>query len=95
MFEQFSPQDIPPLIVASGTCLTGLWSVWNARGSIVAFGFPPRVADTPATHPVMVCCQVRTTILGMIIFAFYSRRKFDEIDTVMAIMGTYAGIMDS
>ncbi|RYP52993.1 hypothetical protein DL769_010587 [Monosporascus sp. CRB-8-3] len=95
MFEQFRPQDIPALIVASGTCYTGLWPLWNARSSMLTFGFPTRIAEAPAAHPVMVTCQVRTTILGMIIFAFYSQSKRDEIDTVLAIMGTYAGLVDS
>ncbi|KAI0007221.1 hypothetical protein F4779DRAFT_593134 [Xylariaceae sp. FL0662B] len=62
---------------------------------MLMFGFPARLAETPATHPVMVCCQVRTTILGMVIFTFYLRNKFVEIDTVMAIMGTFAGLVDS
>ena len=95
MFEQFSPRDIPPLIVATGTCYTGLWPLWNPKASMLTFGFPARLAETPATYPVMVCCQIRTTILGMILFAFYSRQKFDEIDTIMKIMGLYAGAMDS
>ena len=95
MFAQFSPRDIPPLIVASGTCFTGLWPLWNPKSSMLTFGFPTHLAETPATHPVMVCCQVLTTILGMVIFAFYSQRKLAEIDTVMAIMGIYAGLVDS
>jgi hypothetical protein len=95
MFERFNPRDIPPLIVAFGTCYTGLRALWNAPSTMLTFGFSPRVVAIPETHPVMVCCQVRTTILGMVIFAFYFQEKFHEIDTVMAIMGTYAGLVDS
>lgn len=62
---------------------------------MLEFGFPARIADTPAAAPVMVIGQARTTCIGLLVFLFYSRNQLDVIDQVMAVTGAYAGLVDS
>ncbi|KAK3368531.1 hypothetical protein B0H63DRAFT_488640 [Podospora didyma] len=94
-FEHFSPRHIPAIILASTTTLGGFWPMLNAHSAILAFGFPPRIAETPAAHPVMIAGQSRSTILGVLIFTLYFRRRYAEIDTLMAIMGFWGGLVDT
>ncbi|KAI3390485.1 hypothetical protein diail_9513 [Diaporthe ilicicola] len=62
---------------------------------MLEFGFPARIADAPAAAPVMVVGQARTTAIGLLVFLFYFRSQWNLIDTVMAVTGAYAGLVDS
>lgn len=73
----------------------GMWPIFDARGAILEFGFPARIADTPAAAPVMVIGSARTTCIGLLVFLFYSRNQLDLVDQVMAVIGAYAGLVDS
>ena len=42
----------------------------------------------------MVIGQARTACIGLLVFLFYSRNQLDLIDLVMAVTGTYAGLVD-
>lgn len=81
--------------VASSLTFGGLWPIFDAQGSMLEFGFPPSIASAPAAAPVMVIAQVRSTVIGVLLFLFYARSQFDLVDTVMAVMGTWAGLVDS
>ncbi|KAM7189341.1 hypothetical protein V8F33_010120 [Rhypophila sp. PSN 637] len=91
----FSLRHIPALFQASTTTFGGIWPLFNARGAILEFGFPERVAGEPATHPIMAIGMARTTVLGLLLFLFYFRGQYREVDTLMAVMGFYVGIVDS
>ncbi|KAK3377253.1 hypothetical protein B0T24DRAFT_620785 [Lasiosphaeria ovina] len=93
--SHFSPRHIPALILASTTTLGGFWPMLNAHSAMLAFGFPPHLAEAPAAHPVMLQGQSRSTILGALIFTLYFRRRYAEIDTLMAIMGFWGGAVDA
>ncbi|KAK4220738.1 hypothetical protein QBC38DRAFT_167194 [Podospora fimiseda] len=95
MIYPFSLRHIPAFIVATSSTFGGLWPIFDAEGAMLEFGFPPHVARTPETRPVMLNGQARTTILGMLAYTFYFRGKFAEVDTLMALYGFYAGLMDS
>lgn len=73
----------------------GMWPIFNAKGSLLEFGFPARIADTPEAAPVMVIGCARTTCIGLLVFLFYSRNQLDLVDQVMAVTGAYAGLVDS
>lgn len=73
----------------------GMWPMFNARASIREFGFPARIADAPAAAPVAVVGNARTTCIGLLVFLFYSRNQLDLVDQVMAVVGAYAGLVDS
>lgn len=59
------------------------------------FGFAARIANAPAAGPVMIIGQARGTIIGLLVFLFYSRNQLELVDTVMAVTGLYAGLVDS
>lgn len=80
--------------VASTMTFGGLWPIFNARGAMREFGFPARTAGAPAAAPVMVTGAARTTCIGLLVFLFYSRSQFDLVDQVMAVTGTWAGLVD-
>lgn len=69
--------------------------MFDAKGSMEEFGFPSSIASAPAAAPVMVIGQVRGTIIGLLVFLFYSRGQLELVDTVMAVTGAYAGLVDS
>lgn len=69
--------------------------MFNAEGAILEFGSPAHIAKAPAAGPVMVIGQARTTVIGILVFLFYSRNQLELVDTVMAVTGAYAGLVDS
>lgn len=73
----------------------GMWPMFNARSSMLEFGFPARIADAPAAAPVAVIGHARTTCIGLLVYLFYSRNQLDLVDQVMAVVGAYAGLVDS
>lgn len=73
----------------------GMWPLYNAQAAILEFGLPAHVASAPAAAPVMVIGQVRTTVIGLLVFLFYSRDQLEVVDTIMAVTGAYAGVVDA
>ncbi|GAB1318483.1 hypothetical protein MFIFM68171_08693 [Madurella fahalii] len=94
MIWNFNPRHILPLFVATTTTIGGILPLFNPRGAMVEFGFPAHVAETRAAHAVMVAGQTRTTVLGLLYFIFYFQGKYAELDTVLAVFGGYAGLLD-
>lgn len=72
----------------------GIWPLFNTRDAMLEFGFPAHVAEAPAAAPVMAIGQARTTVIGLLAFIFYSRDQLDAVDTLMAVTGAYAGLVD-
>ncbi|KAK3689723.1 hypothetical protein B0T22DRAFT_462099 [Podospora appendiculata] len=95
MSQAFSLRHVPALTIASTTTFGGLWPMFDAKGAMLELGFPLHIANTPATYPVMIQGQTRTTILGLLLFIFYYRGKFAEVDTILAVLGAYGGVVDS
>ncbi|ROW10659.1 hypothetical protein VPNG_05110 [Cytospora leucostoma] len=97
MFEQFSLRHIPAVIDSTASTMTlgGIWPMLNPSGAMREFGFPSRIANAPAAAPVMVTGQVRTTAIGLLVSIFYCQGRLDVVDTVMAVTGAYAGLVDS
>ncbi|KAI0869679.1 hypothetical protein GGS24DRAFT_493561 [Hypoxylon argillaceum] len=95
MFEHFHRCHIPAIIVATTMMFGGMWPAFDPRGSMLEFGFPSRIANSPEAGPVMVIGQARGTVVGLLMFIFYYRRQFYLLDTFMAVTGAYTGIMDS
>lgn len=95
MFEHFEPRHIPALFAATVMTFGGMWSFLDARGAMLEFGLPERIASTPAAAAVMHINNARTTVFGMCMYAFYFRRDLAACDTILAILGAYAGLVDS
>jgi hypothetical protein len=62
---------------------------------MLEFGLPDRIANTPAAAAVMHINNARTTVIGMCLYALYLRRQLAACDTILAILGAYAGLVDS
>ncbi|KAH8896715.1 hypothetical protein GQ53DRAFT_743328 [Thozetella sp. PMI_491] len=73
----------------------GMWPLFDPRGAMLEFGFPARIAEAPAAGPVFAVGNVRTTVLGTLMLTYYFRGKMDVVDTILAVTGGYAGLVDS
>lgn len=62
---------------------------------MLEFGLPERIASTPQAAAVMQINNARTTTVGMCMYALYFTRQVTACDTVLAILGAYAGLVDS
>lgn len=43
----------------------------------------------------MVIGQARGTVIGLLVFLFYSRNRLDLVDEVTAVTAAYCGLVDS
>ncbi|RYP18974.1 hypothetical protein DL765_003652 [Monosporascus sp. GIB2] len=75
MFEHFELRHIPALFTATVMTFGGMWSYFDARGAMLEFGLPDRIANTPAAAAVMHINNARTTVLGMCMYTLYFRRE--------------------
>lgn len=95
MFEHFEYRHIPAILAGSAMAFGGLWPLVDARGAMLEFGMPARIANAPAAAPVMIIGNVRTSLLGALMLTFYMRREFGVVDTMLGFTGAYAGLIDS
>jgi len=90
-----SLRHTPALLVILTTTFGALWPMFDAKAAMLEFGFPLHLAESPLTAPIMVHAESRTMILGLITALFYIRRQYAEVDTILAIWGAYAGLVDT
>ena len=83
----FSLRHIPALVVIFTTAFGGFWPMFDAKASMLEFGFPLYLAESSLTAPIMVHAESRTTILGALTALFYLRRQYAQVDTILAIWG--------
>ncbi|KAI4592936.1 hypothetical protein KJ359_010188 [Pestalotiopsis sp. 9143b] len=95
MFNQVQFRHVPALVVATTMTFGGLWSFFDARAAMLEFGLPDRIASTPGAASVMLINNARTTAFGLCMFTFYYRGQMEVCDTILAILGAYAGLVDS
>ncbi|KAI1084822.1 hypothetical protein F5B20DRAFT_222471 [Whalleya microplaca] len=95
MFEHSELRHIPALFTATVMTFGGMWSYFDARGAMLEFGLPDRIASTLAAAAVMKINNARTTAFGMCMYTLYFRRELVVCDTILAILGLYAGLVDS
>ncbi|KAK4196042.1 hypothetical protein QBC40DRAFT_352086 [Triangularia verruculosa] len=91
----FSLTHLPALVLITANLLGGIWPIFDAPAAMLEFGFGPKIAHAPEAMPVMINGQARTTVLGAITLVFYLRGKYEEVDTLMAVYGIWAGLVDS
>lgn len=95
MFAHFQPRHIPALYVGFAMTFGGLWPFFNASSSLSAFGFPPHISGSSTAWPVVEAYGTRTSLIGILVYTFYFQQKYVEVDTVVALVGFYAGILDA
>ncbi|KAK6855175.1 hypothetical protein PG995_008707 [Apiospora arundinis] len=95
MFDDFEWRHIPALFTATVMTFGGMWSYLDPRAAMLEFGFPDRIASAPAAAAIMHINNARTTVLGMCMYTLYVGRQRAACDTILAILGAYAGLVDS
>jgi len=97
MFENFRLRHIPALYSATAMFLGGLWPLFGKdgpRATMIEYGLPPHIAEAPEAWPVMIGMSGRTTVIGALMYVFYYQRRYDVLDTIMAVMGFYLAMLD-
>ncbi|KAI1128318.1 hypothetical protein F5Y10DRAFT_240718 [Nemania abortiva] len=94
MFEGLQLRHVPTLLFASLAAAGVLWPALDPRRALLEFGFPTRIANSPEAAPVMLVAQIRTTSIGIVMYALYLQGKMDALDTILAVYGVLAGIVD-
>jgi hypothetical protein len=92
MSTRFGLRHIPPLFAAVATTFGGVIPFFNAEYAIFEFGLPRRRAVSKPAQAVMAVAMARITAIGIEIFTFYFRGKFEVVDAVMAIL-RYVGFV--
>lgn len=95
MFEHFEMRHVPTLFAATMMTFGGMWTYFDPRSAMLEFGLPDRIAATPAAAAVMHINNARTTVIGMSLYTLYFRHQLAACDTILAILGAYAGLVDS
>ncbi|ROW15218.1 hypothetical protein VPNG_03077 [Cytospora leucostoma] len=92
--RHFELRHLPGLVIASPETFGGFWPLFDAESAITAFGLPQSVAQSVPAQTTMFIAASRISTIGMIIFALYGQGNFAAVDTVLAVMGLYVGVMD-
>lgn len=95
MTRPFTYTHIPSLFVATALTFGGMLPLFNPTSAIREMGFPPRIHDSPAAHTIMALGMGRTTVIGIALWTFYLQSKYEEVDTLLAILGGYLGAIDA
>lgn len=95
MLKNFTFRHLPALFVASTSTISSLWAILNPQSALHGFGFPSAIARSSAAGPIIVVGQARLTVIGLTIFTFYARGEYGTVDTILSILGVYAGLVDS
>lgn len=93
-FDNFQLRHLPGPFIASSETFGGFWPLFNAERAILAFGLPEPIAESAPAQATMFIASSRISTIGLTIFALYGQGNLAAIDTVLAVMGLYVGVMD-
>ncbi|KAH8908969.1 hypothetical protein BR93DRAFT_520052 [Coniochaeta sp. PMI_546] len=91
----FNAYHIPALLVCFTSMLGSPWSLLSPSTSLSEFGFLPAIAQSRAAQPVMAVAQTRGAVIGLLTAIFYSRGQYADVDLILALYGSYAGVVDA
>ncbi|RYP21423.1 hypothetical protein DL767_009276 [Monosporascus sp. MG133] len=95
MLDNFSWRHIPALLAATPMLFGGLFhGLAKPKEALLTYGMSPTIANTHEAQIVYYGHTIRTSTLGLLIFAFYLQDNLAAVDMTMAIMGAYCGIAD-
>lgn len=92
--NKFGLRHLPGLLIANSETFGGFWPLFNTENAILAFGLPEPIAQSVPAQTTMFIASFRISTIGMIIFALYGQGNLAAVDTVLAVMGLYVGVMD-
>jgi hypothetical protein len=95
MARSFTYTHILSLFGATALTFGGMLPLVNPTSAIRGMGFPPRIHNPPAAHTIMALGMARTTVIGTALWTFYLKGKYEEVDTLLVILGGYLGAIDA
>ncbi|PQE32891.1 multicopper oxidase type secreted protein [Rutstroemia sp. NJR-2017a WRK4] len=95
MLDHFSWRHIPALLTAAPMFFGGLFhGLLKPKAAILTWGMTEEIARSREAQIVYYGHTMRTSTLGLLVFAFYFMGDLKAVDVTMAIMGGYCGIAD-
>lgn len=92
----FSLCHIPTLLCATVLTLASPMTFFLPLPSLIdSFGFPPHIANSPAAWPIFQANNARGTVLGVLMFYFYVKGRYDVCDVFLVVEGGYLGLVDA
>jgi hypothetical protein len=86
---------IPSLFVATALAFGGMVPLFAPEAAIREMGLPLRLAKSVEAQSIMTLGMGRTSVIGFALWTFYLKSKFEEVDTLLAILGAYLGAIDA
>lgn len=95
MLDHFSWRHIPALLSATPMFFGGLFhGLLKPKAALLTWGMTEETARSREAQVVYYGHTVRTSTLGLLVFALYLQGNLSGVDTSMVIMGDYCGIAD-
>lgn len=95
MLDHFSWRHIPALLTATPMFFGGLFhGLLKPKAALLTWGMVEEVARSREAQIVYYGHTMRTSTLGLLVFAFYFQGNLAAVDATMAVMGGYCGIAD-
>ena len=91
----FHLTHLPTLFVATALTLGGMWPLYNPQSAIREMGFPARIHASKEAQAIMTLGMGRTTCIGLALWTFYLQSKFEEVDTILVLLGGWVGAIDA
>ncbi|RYP07573.1 hypothetical protein DL765_009110 [Monosporascus sp. GIB2] len=90
MLDDFSWRHIPALLAATPLLFRGPFhGLAKPKEALLTYGMSPTIANTYEAQIVYYGHTMRTSTLGLLIFAFHLQGNLAAVDMTMAIMGAY------
>lgn len=95
MFDKFSWRHVPALLTATPMFFGGLYNGFaQPRQALLGYGMTEKIAISREAQIVYYGHSMRTSTLGLLLFAFYFKGDFAAVDMMMAFMAAYLGTAD-
>lgn len=90
----FALRHILGLFIASTQTFGGQASFFDPKWCIEKYGLPDRIASSKAAQTMMIVSSARMSAMGIALFVFHYQQKYDIVDTLLMILGSYVGLVD-
>jgi hypothetical protein len=95
MLDHFSWRHIPALLSATPMFVGGLiHGLLRPKAALLTWGMTENIAQSREAQIVYYGHTMRTSTLGLLVFALYVQGNLAAVDTTMAVMGAYCGVAD-
>lgn len=94
MLDHFAWRHVPALLSGSAMLFGGaIHGLLRTKNAMLGWGMTEQIARSHEAQIVYYGHTMRTSTLGLLIFALYIPGNLEAVDTVMALVG-YCGIAD-